>query len=70
MLAYDHYPCQVEVERYFVQGATEGKVIKEKIGFMTWSDARAWAGAVTESSRTDYVILEMRNIKTGEVEKF
>lgn len=70
MLSYDHYPCQVEFERYFVQGNLEGMAQKEKMGFMTWHDACAWAGCVTRSHRTNYVILEMRNLKTGELEKF
>ena len=37
---------------------------------MTWNDACTWAGSVTESPKVDYVVLEMRDLVTGEMEKF
>jgi len=69
-LAMPNYPCQVEFDRYFLKGNLNGIHHTDKMGFMSWKDACAWAGSVTQSPRVDYVILEMRNLKTGQKETF
>jgi hypothetical protein len=37
---------------------------------MTWKDATTWAGSVTTSTKVPYVVLEMRNLETQEIETF
>ena len=66
----NQYPTQVEFDKYGLSGVINGMTITEKMGFMSWEDACEWAGKVTMSTDTNYVILEMRNLKTGEVENF
>jgi len=65
-----HFPCQVEFDRYFIGGNLEGLRHTDKMGFMSWDDACRWAGSVTMDPKTDYVVLEMRNLITGEKENF
>lgn len=69
-IAWKHYPCVVEFDRYFLSGLKEGMTITEEMGFITWEDACAWAGECTMSTKCDFVVLEMRNLKTGETENF
>jgi hypothetical protein len=64
------YACNVEFEKYFLSGMLEGCRVKEKMGFVSWDDACDWAGKVTMSTECPYVVLEMKDLKTGEVEKF
>ena len=64
------YPCQVEFEKYFLKGFLEGMTITEKMGFLSWGDACNWAGKCTMNLSCDFVILEMRNLATAEIEKF
>jgi len=70
MMRIKPHPCTVEFDRYFVSGLFEGTTHTDKMGFMTWDDACEWAGAVTLNPKVDYVVLELRNLKTGEVETF
>lgn len=65
-----NYPCNVEFDRHFLRGNLAGTTHTDKMGFMSWEDACAWAGEVTQSTRVNYVVLEMRNTQTGEVENF
>ena len=65
-----NYPCQVELVKYHLGGMKEGMHTKENMGFMSWNDACTWAGSVTQSPKVSYVVLEMRDVKTGEIEKF
>ena len=67
---YSKYPCQVELVKYHLGGMKEGMATKENMGFMSWDDACTWAGSVTMSHKVPYVVLEMRDVKTGEIEKF
>ena len=64
------YPCAVEMVKYHLGGIKEGMHTCEQMGFMTWNDACTWAGSVTESPKVDYVVLEMRDLVTGEMVKF
>ena len=64
------YPCQVEMVKYHLGGLKEGMHTMEQMGFLSWDDACTWAGSVTESPKVDYVVLEMRNLETNELEKF
>jgi len=64
------YPCQVEFDRYFLSGTLEGLTHTDKMGFMSWDDACTWAGLVTQNVNVDYVVLEMRDLKTGNKENF
>jgi len=64
------YPCQTEMVKYHLNGMKEGMHTVERMGFITWHDACTWANSVTESSNVEYVVLEMRNLSTGELEKF
>jgi len=67
---YTNYPCQVEMVKYHLEGMKEGMHTKENMGFMNWGDACTWAGSVTQSHKVSYVVLEMRDLKTNELEKF
>lgn len=69
-MKYTNYPCQVELVKYHLDGMKAGMHTKENMGFMTWNDACTWAGSVTESKKVGYVVLEMRNLQTNELEKF
>jgi len=69
-MKYTNYPCQVELVKYHLGGMKEGMHTCEKMGFLNWNDACTWAGSVTQSPKVSYVVLEMRNVKTGEIEKF
>ena len=64
------YPCQVEMVKYHLEGMKEGMHTVENMGFMSWNDACTWAGSVTMSPKVDYVVLEMKNLNTNELEKF
>ena len=64
------YPCNVEFDSYFLKGNLEGLTVTQKMGFMNWDDACSWAATVTESVSVDYVVLEMRDLKTGNKENF
>lgn len=64
---YTKYPCQVEMVKYHLG---KGGMTKENAGFMTWNDACTWAGSVTLSHNVPYVVLELRNLITNELEKF
>lgn len=66
-MRYTNYPCQVEMVKYDLG---KGGMTKENAGFMTWNDACAWAGSVTLSPNVPYVVLELRNLITNELEKF
>tara|TARA_R110002167_G_scaffold249455_1_gene455640 strand:- start:238 stop:447 length:210 start_codon:yes stop_codon:yes gene_type:complete len=67
---YTNYPCQVEMVKYHLEGMKEGMHTKENMGFMNWNDACTWAGSVTQSHKVGYVVLEMRDLKTNELQKF
>ena len=67
-MSYTKYPCQVEMIKYHL--GKEGGLSKENAGFMTWKDACEWAGSVTLSHKVPYVVLELRNLMTNELEKF
>jgi|TARA_B100000497_G_scaffold123433_1_gene156110 hypothetical protein len=62
--------CKVEFQKYVLSGIAEGLTITEKMKFVDWGDACDWAGKVTMSLKTPFVILEMTNLETGEVENF
>ncbi len=64
------YPCQTEMKKYHLKGTLSGLTTTEKMGFMTWKDATTWAGSVTTSTKIPYVVLEMRNLETQEIETF
>lgn len=64
------YPCAVEMVKYHLGGMKEGMHTCEQMGFLSWNDACSWAGSVTESPKVNYVVLEMRDLVTGEMEKF
>ena len=64
------YPCQVEMVKYHLGGMKEGMHTCEQMGFLNWNDACTWAGSVTQSPSVGYVVLEMRDLSTGEMEKF
>jgi len=56
--------------KYHLDGMKAGMHTVEKMGFMNWNDACTWAGSVTQSHKVDYVVLEMQNLETKEIEKF
>ena len=62
--------CKVEFQKYVLSGIAEGLTITEKMKFVDWSDACDWAGRATLNVDCPFVILEMRNPVTGEVENF
>lgn len=62
--------CRVEFVKYGLSGIIEGLKINEKMSFVSWDAACKWAGEVTTSLNTNYVILEMVNLETGEKEFF
>lgn len=62
---------KVEFDRFFVQGLYSGiNTYNVPMTFVDWDDACRWAAAVTENVNCDYVVTELRNLETGEVEKF
>ena len=66
MKIYENYACQVEIVRKFTSGTLEGTTHTDRMGFMTQKDAKTWANAVTNSPRTDYTVVSLTDIKTGE----
>jgi hypothetical protein len=62
--------CKVEFHKYVLEGIAEGLTITETMKFVNWNDACDWAGKVTMSLKVPFVILEMKNLETGEVENF
>tara|TARA_S200002703_G_scaffold158058_1_gene167435 strand:+ start:283 stop:459 length:177 start_codon:yes stop_codon:yes gene_type:complete len=58
------------MKKYHLKGTLSGLTTTEKMGFMTWKDATTWAGSVTTSTKIPYVVLEMRNLETQEIETF
>ena len=66
MKIYENYPVQVEIVRKFTSGVREGITHTDRMGFMTIEDATIWAGAVSNSPRTDYTIVSLTDIKTGQ----
>ena len=64
------YPCQVTMKKFFVGGLLKGMTTGDKMGFINWEDACDWAGKATMNPKCDFVVLEMTNVKTGEVANF
>lgn len=67
MISYKRYPAQVTVIKQFTSGNLEGMGIGEHMGFMTVKDAVTWAESVSKSPRTNYKIITVKDINTGEV---
>jgi hypothetical protein len=61
---------EVEYDKYVLSGIAEGLTVTERMHFVDWSDACDWAGRSTLNTECPFVILEMRNPVTGEMEKF
>ncbi len=61
---------EVEFDKHVLSGIAEGLKITEKMRFVNWEDACDWAGRATLNVDCPFVILEMRNPVTGEVENF
>jgi hypothetical protein len=61
---------EVEFDKYVLSGIAEGLTVTEKMHFVDWEDACNWAGRATMNVECPFVILEMRNPVTGEMEKF
>lgn len=59
----------VRMTKYFVGGLLEGMTVEDKMTFVDWSYACAWAGAVTRNPKCDYVVLEMTG-ENGEHDHF
>lgn len=62
--------CAVTMKKYFLDGMLEGKTIVDTMKFLNWDAACEWAGAVTMNPACNYVVLEMTNDATGEMEMF
>lgn len=62
--------CKVEFRKYVLDGIAEGLTITENMKFVDWGDACDWAGKVTMSTKVPFVILDMKNLETGQVERF
>jgi hypothetical protein len=56
--------------KYMLGGLLEGMHINDSMGFLSWEDACDWAAKCTMNVSCDFVVLEMRDSQTGEVEKF
>lgn len=65
-----NYPCPVTMKKYFLSGMLEGLTVDDSMGFVSWNDACDWAAKVTENTKCPYVVLEMKNVMTGEIENF
>ena len=65
MNIYENYPVQVEIVRKFTSGTLEGITHTDRMGFMTYNDAKVWAWAVSNSTRTNYTIISLTDIKTN-----
>ena len=61
---------EVEYDKYVLSGIAEGLTVTERMNFVDWNDACDWAGCATMNVECPFVILEMRNLVTGDVEKF
>lgn len=66
-ISYKRYPCQVTIKRQFTDGHLKGMGFGDHMGFMSQKDAITWASSVSNSPRTNYTVIEMKDIKTGEV---
>lgn len=64
-MTYENYPVQVEVVRKFTSGTLQGLTHTDSMGFMTIEDATTWARAVSNSTHTNYTIINLADIKTG-----
>lgn len=67
MKSYMRYPVQVKIIREFTDGNLKGMTHADNMGFITINDALTWASSVSESSRVNYKVLSMENLKTGEI---
>jgi hypothetical protein len=67
MISYKRYPAQVTVIKQFTSGHLEGMGIGEHMGFMTVKDAVTWAESVSKSPRTNYKVITVKDINTGEI---
>ena len=70
MKIYENYACQVEIVRKFTSGTPEGITHTDRMGFMTQKDAKAWSNAVSNSPRTEYTVVSLTDLKTGETLDF
>lgn len=64
------YETQTEITKYFLSGLLEGLTITENMPFLNWADACDWAGRCTLSSSCNFVVLNMKNLNTGQEEQF
>lgn len=60
---------EVEVDQYFLVDNPSRGANTVTMTFVDWEHACDWAGRVTMSSHTDFVVLEMRG-PNGEMENF
>jgi hypothetical protein len=60
----------VQLTKYHLKGLLEGQRTQETMRFVDWDRACEWAGSVTENTECPYVVLEMRNTQTDQVECF
>jgi len=60
----------VEFDKYYIKGENEGKTITQKTIFPNWDDACNCAGFNTMDMNCSFVVLEARNLNTGEMENF
>lgn len=61
---------KVQIIKYHLSGLLEGLKTTEKMKFVDWDSACAWAAAVTMNTKTSYVVLEMENMETKELAFF
>ena len=60
----------VTMIKYHLSGTLMGTRTKEIMSFVDWSVACNWAARATMNPDCSFVVLEMKNSETGEVEKF
>tara|TARA_Y100000385_G_scaffold289855_1_gene360704 strand:- start:235 stop:477 length:243 start_codon:yes stop_codon:yes gene_type:complete len=61
---------KVEIDKYHLKGIAEGLTTTETMRFVDWEDACDWAGKATMNVSCPYVVMELRNLITGEKENF
>lgn len=66
-MPYQYYPTQIEYTLEHTRGFLKGTKFTDRMGFIKWADACLWANRVTQSKKIEYVILEMKNLKTDKV---
>lgn len=61
---------KVEFDKEIHKGICTGLVVTERMNFVDWNDALRWARQVNARSNSPFVIIEVRNLSTGQTKVY